>query len=128
MHLLFSGSDEGPGPGLGFLPGRIVALPATPRSHHIGWATPTWATSAPPFARAPGHRFAFAHGFACPADHPATAATLAVQGRDWAMAVHAGNLIGVQFHPEKSLDAGARLCADFARWCGHDLIDLPWDA
>lgn len=128
MHLLFEGSDEGPGVGLGYLPGRIRALPPTPRSLHLGWATPTWTRQVAALDGDTPRRFAFAHGYACPGDHPSTCATLALGSSVWAMAVADGPVMGVQFHPEKSLEHGARLLAAFARSCGHAIPSRVWDA
>ena len=128
MHLLFDGSEEGPGRGLGFLPGRIQALPPMPRRLHLGWARPTWNRAVAALGGVGDRRFTFAHGYACPGDHPAACARLAVGEGTWAMAVADGPVMGVQFHPEKSLEDGARLLAAFAGACGQPLTSRTWDA
>lgn len=127
MHLLFEGSEEGPGAGLGLLPGRICALPPRPRALHRGWDRPTWIRPVAALGDPTSGRFAFAHGFGCPGEHPAACGLLTLGEKTWAVAVAAGPVIGVQFHPEKSLEDGVRCLAAFARSCGQHLASRTWD-
>jgi imidazole glycerol-phosphate synthase subunit HisH len=113
MQLLFDESDEGPGAGLGVIPGRVTRL-RTERTPHMGW-TPVsselaWLRDALPSA------CYFAHSFACrPADPSHTLATSEVPGDRFASIVGRGRTIGCQFHPEKSSAAGVALLGRIVR-------------
>jgi glutamine amidotransferase len=116
MQLLFERSAEGPTDTLGVFPGsvdRLVPAPGLPVPH-MGWNTLDLRRPDPLLEGiAPGEHFYFVHGFAAQPS-PTTIATadygaplVAVAGRD--------NFRGVQFHPERSGAAGARLLANFLR-------------
>ncbi len=116
MQLLFERSAEGPSETLGALPGevgRLVAAPGRPVPH-MGWNTLENLQSDPLLEGiAPGEHFYFVHSFAARPSSSTLAtsdygdAIVAVAGR--------GNFRGVQFHPERSGAAGARLLANFLR-------------
>ena len=105
MQLMFDASDEGPGEGLGLIPGRVTRLHAR-RVPQIGWNALEDARD-PLFARAPLDVAYYANSFVCrPADATAVIAWSTHEGDRFAAAVRAGNTVGVQFHPEKSSAAG----------------------
>jgi len=105
MQLLFDESEEGPGAGLGVVPGRVERLRAR-RVPQIGWNALEDARD-PLFARAPLDVAYYANSFVCrPADATAVIAWSTHEGDRFAAAVRAGNTVGVQFHPEKSSAAG----------------------
>lgn len=120
-QLLFEGSDEfGATDGLGLLPGTVTELPAETPLPHIGWnrLAPTSAGSAHPLLSGLGDDayVYFVHSYAPDdgADGAALATTL--HGRRFAaVAASPANprVMGAQFHPEKSGDAGLRLLANF---------------
>jgi glutamine amidotransferase len=107
MQLLFDGSDEGPGAGLGLLPGRVTRLGAA-RLPHIGWNTVTDGTD--PLLREVHLRDTYyAHSFACrPESTDVVTAWTVVEGDRFPAIVRWHNTVGVQFHPEKSSAAGVR--------------------
>jgi imidazole glycerol-phosphate synthase subunit HisH len=114
MQLLFEASEEGATPSLGLVPGRVALLPEAPgiAIPHMGWNTLQLLRPSPLFAGiAADARFYFVHSFAA----PVTADTLATatHGTTFAAAVSRGNFTGVQFHPERSGTAGARLLRNF---------------
>lgn len=110
MQLLFDSSDESPGAtGLGVFEGRVGALPANVKVPHIGWndVVPTMPN---PFLDSPGIYY-FVHSYA--ADIGPGTIAVAEHGRSFCAAVRRGNVLGVQFHPEKSHDAGIALYRKF---------------
>lgn len=120
MQLIMDGSDEGELPGLGLIPGRAVRFPAeVDGSHllipHMGW---TAATSAKPSRFAPslddGGRFYFVHSYAVMPTHDDDVLTWSEYGIRYASSVERDNVIGVQFHPEKSHRYGLTLLGEFA--------------
>jgi glutamine amidotransferase len=114
MQLLVEESDEG-GSGLGLLRGPVRRLQAR-RVPHMGWNTLAVTKSEGLLAGLDGADVYFAHSFAAqPMDDGVTAATAEHDSRIVA-AVESGPLVGVQFHPERSGAAGARLLADVVAW------------
>lgn len=113
MQLLFEASEEGPTPTLGVMPGRVALLPAAPgiAVPHMGWNTITLEQSSPLFAGIEDARFYFVHSFAAPVGAHTVASTQ--HGTRFSAAVRRGNFHGVQFHPERSGAAGARLLRNF---------------
>jgi glutamine amidotransferase len=105
MQLLFEESEEGAGAGLGVIEGRVTRLQAR-RVPHIGWTTidePCDAT----FTRAPLDVAYYANGFACRPSRPDVVRAWSIhEGDRFPAMVRDGNVVGVQFHPEKSSRAG----------------------
>jgi glutamine amidotransferase len=116
-QILFDGSVETPGvKGLGIFPGQVVRFNEDGRKiPHMGWnaaapvdpADPLWSgLGAAPY-------FYFVHSyFPVPAD-PAIVAMTTDYGQTFASAIRSGNVVGCQFHPEKSQQAGLHLLANF---------------
>jgi imidazole glycerol-phosphate synthase subunit HisH len=114
MQLFFGKSEEG-GRGLGLLEGTVPRLRARVVPH-MGWNTlvPTRPTAL--LDGVGGSDVYFAHSFAVePGDDAVTAATVEHDGPVVA-AVERDALAGVQFHPERSGAAGARVLENLLRW------------
>lgn len=106
MQWLFESSAEAPGlAGLGAFAGRCEPFPATVKSLHVGWDQLEFRRPGRLLAGlAPGVFVYFTHGYRA----PLVAETVAGcnYGGPFSAVVERGNLCGVQFHPEKSGDAG----------------------
>jgi glutamine amidotransferase len=111
MQLLFDTSDESPGVlGLGVIAGRVTRLRAS-RVPHMGWNTVAWCDLAS--LCAPDVAY-FAHGYACrPVDESVVTAWTVEDGDRFPSAVRWRNVVGVQFHPEKSSAPGVRFIREF---------------
>lgn len=114
MQLLFEHSEEGNVACLGLLSGTVRALrPAAGlRVPHIGWNRLRIRRAAPLLAGIDDAAWAyFVHGYAVEVTADCLAATS--HGQAFAAVVERGRVAGVQFHPERSSAAGARLLRNF---------------
>jgi imidazole glycerol phosphate synthase glutamine amidotransferase subunit len=120
LQLLFDGSDEDGAATFGVIQGRTVLLEDAPTLPHIGWNQVERRRDHALFAGlADGSDLYFVHSYAGRPDGVAAdAITLAEtrHGARFVSAVDRGNVLGVQFHPERSGGAGLRLLGNFARW------------
>jgi imidazole glycerol-phosphate synthase subunit HisH len=116
MQLLFEASDEHEGAtGLGLLPGQVTAVEA-PRVPHIGWNLVTFERPSP-LTEGLGEAAAFyhVHSLAPEPANPDDVVGRGEYGERFVSIVERGNVMGVQFHPEKSSRDGLALLRNFAR-------------
>lgn len=114
MQLLFDASDEGPGEGLGVVPGRVTRLDAT-HVPQIGWNSLDDVSDE--LVSGAGLDVAYyANSFVCRPTADATGAVTAWSEHDgdrFPASVRQGNVFGTQFHPEKSSAPGVRFIQSF---------------
>ncbi len=124
LQVLFDESEEfGPVTGLGWLRGRVTRIQAKGsfKVPHMGWSQ-LEQTGAHPVLSAAGEApfVYFVHSFHALPDHPAVRAAHVRPGEAPALEITAAvamdNLLGTQFHPEKSAGAGLQILEAFARW------------
>lgn len=107
MQLLFEGSDEGDGAGIGALAGRVERLRAR-RVPQIGWNALDDGTD-PLLARSGLETAYYANGYVCRARDAGAVTAWSTHERDrFPAAVRVARTVGVQFHPEKSSAPGVR--------------------
>lgn len=120
MQLIMDGSEEGVLPGLGLIAGRARRFPDRVGESrllvpHMGWSE---AIAAKPSRLAPslgqGGRFYFVHSYAVVPEQEDDVLTWTDYGHRYASSVERGNVIGIQFHPEKSHRYGLALLGEFA--------------
>lgn len=117
MQLLADeGHEHGVTPGLGWVPGKVVALtPADPtvRVPHMGW-NDVLPTASHPLVEA-GEAY-FLHSYQFDAADPAQVIATTDHGGPVVAAVGRDSILGVQFHPEKSQRYGIALLERFLAW------------
>jgi glutamine amidotransferase len=126
LQMLFQHSEEGDVPGLGVLPGRVRLFPREAlwapdgsrlKVPHMGWNQvhqvmphDLWQ------GIADDSRFYFVHSYYVEPAEPSVIAGSTTYGIPFTSAVARANIFAVQFHPEKSAQAGLQLLANFMRW------------
>ena len=120
MQLLFEESDEhGRHEGLGLLPGRVRRFPDELVVPHMGWNS-LKPRGAHPLLEgvAPGSYVYFVHSYYC--DAPADVVlAYSDYGFDFPAIVGRDNILGAQFHPEKSQAVGMRMVENFVQFVKH---------
>ena len=125
LHLMYEGGEEhalgNPTSGLGFIPGVVGALPKEDMARnsykipHVGWNKVDYLSKRPnPLFKGikDGEFFYFTHSYVAPPSCEAIATT--THSITFPSVVQVGTTCyGVQFHPEKSSDAGAALLRNF---------------
>lgn len=122
MQILMEwGLEHGRHRGLGWLPGttRLLEPRGSLRVPHMGWNEIRTVAPHPVFARVGTNsrcHVYFAHSFhVCPDDESHLLAT-SEYGATLCAAVGRGNILGTQFHPEKSQRTGLEILGAFLAW------------
>ena len=125
MQMLFEASEEGNTKGLGLFAGRVVRFPrdqhaadgALLKVPHMGWNEVHQVQAHALWRNVPAaSRYYFVHSFYPLPDDAKVSAGESDYGVHFTCAVARDNIFGVQFHPEKSHQAGLALFANFALW------------
>jgi len=117
LQLLFAQSDElGAHRGLDILPGRVTRFPEGQRVPQIGWNQIHVCRESPLLDGVPdGAFFYFVHSFYVDAEREVDVIATTDYEIDYCSVAGKDRFFGVQFHPEKSQDAGLRVLKNFAR-------------
>lgn len=115
MQLLGATSEESAGNGLGLIPfaSKKLSKDGTLRVPHMGWNSVEIQSEHSIFTGwMPDFRFYFVHSFAVPISGESTIG-VSIHNEPFSSVVAKENLVGVQFHPEKSHRFGKRLLENF---------------
>lgn len=126
LQMLFGHAEEGDVMGLEVLPGRVPRFPheamlaadgSRLKVPHMGWNEVHQAEAHPLWQGIPsGERFYFVHSYYVEPASPEVIAGSTHYGIPFTSAVARDNIFAVQFHPEKSAQAGLALLGNFMRW------------
>jgi glutamine amidotransferase len=116
MQVLFEESEEhGRHAGLSLLPGRVRRFEGELPVPHMGWNTLHRKQVHPLLEGLQDQAYVyFVHSYFCEAPLEVTLAS-SEYGREFAAVVGRANVLGVQFHPEKSQAVGLRMIGNFVR-------------
>lgn len=111
MQLFYEISEEdGESEGLGLLKGRVSKITGKVKVPHMGWNTLSKHQSSPLVNQIPDHSFVyFVHSYAVKEYAKKTLIATCDYAGTIPAIVQRGNIIGMQFHPEKSGDIGLKL-------------------
>ena len=130
MQWLFEGSDEAPEvEGLGVISGRIGRLQNDLERRlkvpHVGWNALDFRASGARLFQglSSGAQVYFTHSYAAPVTVECVAST--AHANTFSSVVERDNIFGVQFHPEKSGDAGLQILRNFLTVCGSPAPKAP---
>ena len=122
MQLLATtGTESGDTEGLGFIPARVERLQGGPGMPlpHVGWSTVALTRPHPVTENLKqGRDFYFVHSYAMQCDDPVDCIGVTNYGTDFGSIVGRDNVVGFQFHPEKSQANGLKLLENFCHWDG----------
>lgn len=119
VQLLTQSSEEGKMPGLGWIKGRTVAfdkakLLSNQKVPHMGWANVTDYKSSKLFENMfEEPRFYFVHSYHLEIENPTEVMVNVNYGYNFVAGIEKDNILGVQFHPEKSHKYGMRVLENF---------------
>lgn len=117
MQLLLDGSEEGADAGLGLIPGTSTRFADEPdlRVPHMGWNIVTPVRDDPLVADLePESRFYFVHSYKVVPEREQDVLGTTTYGGGFASMIRSGNVMGAQYHPEKSHDFGKRILKNFS--------------
>ena len=117
MQWLYAGSSEAPNqPGLGHFPEQCTRFPeAQEKVPHVGWNSLEIHNGSRLLdGVAPGEYVYFTHSYKGPVTADTAAVTHYIE--PFAAAVERANVMGVQFHPEKSGATGLKILSNFLAW------------
>lgn len=114
LQLLYEGSDEDGAETLGLQGGRTVALRDAPTLPHIGWNQVERRRDHPILDGVPdGSDLYFVHSYVAAPTDASTVVAETVHGSPFPSVVVSDNLVGLQFHPERSGRDGLQILANF---------------
>ncbi len=118
MQLLLTESEEmGVNKGMDLIPGKVVHFRSeTDKIPQIGWNSVVQQKESVLFRGIANHSFFyFVHSYYCEPENPdSVAATTWFAGKNFCSAIEKNGIFAVQFHPEKSSDAGLQVLKNFA--------------
>lgn len=122
VQLLTQSSEEGTAAGLGWIAGKTIAfdktkLQANQKIPHMGWSDVSNYQQSKLFTNMPVEpRFYFVHSYHLALENPADVLVTANYGYPFAAGIEHENILGVQFHPEKSHKFGMKLLENFVQF------------
>ncbi len=116
LQMMFEeGHEFGVHKGLGLMPGRVVKFPDKLHVPHIGWNQVEFKQAHPVFSELPSETFFyFVHSYYVETPDAACVLGETDYGMRYASICGRDNIVGVQFHPEKSQAAGLKLLKNFS--------------
>ncbi|MEO8767961.1 MAG: imidazole glycerol phosphate synthase subunit HisH [Nitrosospira sp.] len=126
LQMLFESSEEGNVKGLGIVSGKVLRFPSTAmvstsgqklKVPHMGWNEVHQTAEHPLWKGIPNDaRFYFVHSYYVETANPESGTAYSLYPFPFTCAVARDNIFAVQFHPEKSDEAGLTLLRNFVQW------------
>lgn len=119
-QMLMETSEEGNENGLGWIKGKVIRfkkekLPPDFKIPHMGWNDVHPVNTGGIYEDLEAARFYFVHSYHLVCDSATVVSATAQYGYEFTASVQQENIMGVQFHPEKSHRFGMKLYGNFAK-------------
>lgn len=119
LQMFMHSSEEGTEPGLGWIKGKTVRfkpeqMKGTTKIPNMGWLDVQGKKASPLLTAFEESRFYFAHSYHVVPEHAEDKLVEAEYGYVFTAGLEKDNIVGVQFHPEKSHRFGMQLLKNFA--------------
>lgn len=118
-QMLMESSEEGTEPGLGWIKGKVIRFRSERMNNsklkvpHMAWTDIAPAAGVPLYENIQDPRYYFVHSFHLQAEDEKVVTATADYGYSFTASVAQKNILGVQFHPEKSHRFGMQLYNNF---------------
>ena len=123
MQLVASdGNEPKPIKGLGWIDGDVIKIKSNLRVPHLGWNEVISKNENSLFHDFQKQDFYFIHSYHFKPQDPKYVMLSVEYDGEKVAAIHKNNIYAVQFHPEKSQEAGLTLLRNFLNWDGSDTI------
>ena len=121
LQVLFTETEEDGGQTcLDAFSGRVRKLPEGQKIPHMGWNQVKQKIDHPVFEGVPDNsNFYFVHSYYVDPEDKSLVAGTTEYGEEFCSIIAKGNIVGTQFHPEKSGDLGLRIYDNFLRYTGN---------
>ena len=121
LQVLFTETEEDGGQTcLDAFSGRVRKLPEGQKIPHMGWNQVKQKIDHPVFEGVPDNsNFYFVHSYYVDPEDKSLVAGTTEYGEEFCSIIVKGNVVGTQFHPEKSGDLGLRIYDNFLRYTGN---------
>jgi glutamine amidotransferase len=122
MQLLMKGSEEGTQRGLGWIDGETIRFQFDPNKNHLkiphmGWNTIAVKRDGALLRNMPSEpRFYFVHSYHVVCHHSQDVVAVTDYGYAFPAVLQHENIVGAQFHPEKSHRFGMQVFKNFVEW------------
>lgn len=121
LQILFTETEEDMGQRcLDVFSGRVKRFPEGRKIPHMGWNQVKQQIDHPVFEGVPDNsNFYFVHSYYVDPEDKSLIAGTTEYGVEFCSIISKGNVIGTQFHPEKSGDVGLKIYDNFLRYAGN---------
>jgi glutamine amidotransferase len=121
LQILFTETEEDKGQKcLDVFSGRVKRFPGGHKVPHMGWNQVKQKIDHPVFEGVPDNsNFYFVHSYYVDPENKTLIAGTTEYGVEFCSMISQGNMIGTQFHPEKSGDVGLKIYDNFLRYAGN---------
>jgi glutamine amidotransferase len=114
MQLLFENSEEGNNQGLGLINGKVIKFKDNSlRIPHVGWNKVNPTRNSVLFKDNTEKKFYFTHSYHVECNNKENVIATTNYGTEFQCAVECENILGTQFHPEKSHKYGMNLFSNY---------------
>ncbi|MEM3832537.1 MAG: imidazole glycerol phosphate synthase subunit HisH [Thermoprotei archaeon] len=116
LQLFFETSEEGEGKGLSLFKGKVIKFPSNVKIPHMGWNLVIPQNKSELLSNIDGKIWAyFAHSYFPQPKDESIIKGVTIYGVKFSSVIESNNVLGTQFHPEKSGNTGQEILKNFVK-------------